>query len=75
MLNDAVTNFKEKPSALYYRTSASLMLSDMPFSQPIAGVRVGYVNEKFVANADPSVMQDSTLNLFMVASKDAGLLW
>ena len=51
--------------------SASLMLSDMPFSQPIAGVRVGYVNEKFVANADPSVMQDSTLNLFMVASKDA----
>ena len=29
------------------------------------------VNEKFVANADPSVMQDSTLNLFMVASKDA----
>ena len=51
--------------------SASLMLSDMPFSKPIAGVRVGYVNEQFVANADPSVMQDSTLNLFMVASKDA----
>ncbi len=51
--------------------SASLMLSDMPFSQPIAGVRVGYVNEQFVANAHPAVMKDSALNLFMVASKDA----
>lgn len=50
--------------------SASLLISDLPYSKPIAGIRVGYVDGKFIGNAAAKIMADSELDLFLVASKD-----
>lgn len=51
--------------------SAALMISDIPFATPIAGVNVGRVNGEFVANPDPSQMEESDIDLFLVAKEDA----
>src|SRR5512142_562431 len=51
--------------------SAALHISDIPFNGPIAGVRVGRVDGKFVAN--PTLAQRATadLDVIMAASRDA----
>ena len=63
---------KYSPEALaILGASTSLLISDLPFNKPIAGVRIGYVDSNFIANASPEVMENSLLDLFLVASKDA----
>lgn len=49
--------------------SASLLISDLPYHTPIAGVRVGYLNREFLANPSSSVLENSLMNLFVVASE------
>ena len=47
--------------------SAALQISNIPFNGPIAGVRIGRVDGKLVAN--PTSMQDSDLDMFIVGRK------
>ncbi len=51
--------------------SAALMLSDIPFHEPIAGVRVGRVGGKFVLNPTVSELERSDLDLVISASEDS----
>jgi polyribonucleotide nucleotidyltransferase len=51
--------------------SAALSLSDIPFSGPIAAVRVGRIDGKFVVNPLVSQIPDSDLNLIVAGSRDA----
>ncbi|MDO8461528.1 MAG: polyribonucleotide nucleotidyltransferase [Deltaproteobacteria bacterium] len=52
-------------------TSAALSLSEAPFLGPIAGVRVGKVDGQLVANPTPEQMEKTSIDLIVVASRDA----
>ena len=51
--------------------SAALHMSKIPFEGPIAGGRIGYVDNQFVLNPTVSQLEQSTLDMVLVASKDA----
>ncbi|MGE0887737.1 MAG: polyribonucleotide nucleotidyltransferase [Blastocatellales bacterium] len=51
--------------------SAALYLSDIPFHNPIAGVRVGLVEGKYVVNPTYDEQRNSELNLIVAGSEDA----
>ena len=51
--------------------SAALYLSDIPFHTPIAGVRVGLVEDKYVVNPTYEQLRNSPLNLIVAGSEDA----
>lgn len=51
--------------------SAALYLSDIPFHNPIAGVRVGLVEGKYVVNPTYEQQRNSLLNLIVAGSEDA----
>jgi polyribonucleotide nucleotidyltransferase len=51
--------------------SAALMVSDIPFNGPIAGIRVGRVDGKFVANPTAKQREVSDLDLVMACSREA----
>jgi polyribonucleotide nucleotidyltransferase len=52
-------------------TSAALMLSDIPFDGPVAGVRIGYVDDHIVINPTITEMEESQLDLCIAGSQDA----
>lgn len=49
--------------------SAALEISDIPFQGPIAGVRVGRVEEELICNPTKEQMKNSDLDLFLVGRK------
>ena len=51
--------------------SAALQVSDVPFRGPIAGVRIGRLNGALVVNPLQNQFQDSDINLFVAAGRDA----
>ncbi len=51
--------------------SAALHLSDAPFMGPIAGVRVGRIDGKFVANPTAEERTRSDIDLVVASSRDA----
>jgi polyribonucleotide nucleotidyltransferase len=51
--------------------SAALFISDIPFLNPIAGVRVGLVDGRYVINPTYSDQRNSRLNLVIAGSEDA----
>src|SRR5438445_7880419 len=51
--------------------SAALTLSDIPFLGPIAAVRVGLVEGRFIANPTYTEMRDGLLNIMVVGTADA----
>ena len=51
--------------------SAALMLSDIPWAGPIAGVRVGRIADKFIANPTAEEQELSDMNVILVCSADA----
>ena len=51
--------------------SAALYLSDIPFHNPIAGVRVGLVEGKYVVNPTYEQLRGSVLNLIVAGSEEA----
>jgi polyribonucleotide nucleotidyltransferase len=51
--------------------SAALVLSDLPFLGPIAGVRIGRINGQFVVNPSMVQLEDSELNLVVSGTRDA----
>ncbi len=64
---------QENPTDVLAMTgaSAALMLSPIPFAGPIAGIRVGRIDGKFVANPTFADLEKSDLEIQMAASKDA----
>ncbi|MEN8097803.1 MAG: polyribonucleotide nucleotidyltransferase [Chloroflexota bacterium] len=51
--------------------SAALTISDIPFQGPVAGVRVGYIDDQFVINPLISQMSSSKLDLRLAATSEA----
>src|SRR6267154_3613407 len=51
--------------------SAALLLSDIPFLNPIAGVRVGLVEGRYVVNPTYDETRESKLNLIVAGSEEA----
>jgi len=54
--------------------SAALMVSDVPFAGPIAGIKVGRVNGQFVANPTWEELEQSDLEIVIAASQEAILM-
>ena len=56
----------------YAITSASLALaiSDIPWPKPIAAVRIGYVEGKFIVNPTFQELEQSELNLLVAGTRD-----
>ncbi len=51
--------------------SAALHISDIPYDGPVAGVRVGRVDGRFVANPTVEQMAVSEMDIVVAASRDA----
>lgn len=51
--------------------SAALMLSNAPFLGPVAGVRIGRVNGKFIVNPTPAEDEQADLDIIVAGTKDA----
>ncbi|MFQ6112557.1 MAG: polyribonucleotide nucleotidyltransferase, partial [bacterium] len=51
--------------------SAALCISDIPFSEPVVGVRVGRINHHFVLNPTFAETEVSDLDLIIAANEDS----
>ncbi len=51
--------------------STALMISDIPWNGPVAGVRVGYIDGELKVNPTFSEMENSTLDLRVAGTADA----
>ena len=51
--------------------SAALAVSEIPFNNPIAGVRVGRINGKFMCNPTYKQQKESDIDLIVAGSHDA----
>ncbi len=54
--------------------SAALTLSDVPFQGPIAGIRIGRVDGRFIVNPDLATCEPSDLNLVVAGTADAVMM-
>ncbi|MFW5731026.1 MAG: polyribonucleotide nucleotidyltransferase [Desulfonatronovibrionaceae bacterium] len=50
--------------------SAALHISGIPFAGPIAGARIGYIDQQFVLNPGGKLLEQSDLNLVVAATRD-----
>ena len=55
-------------------TSAALTISGVPFMGPIAGARVGYIDDEFILNPNLDEMPESKLDLVVAGTTDAVLM-
>jgi polyribonucleotide nucleotidyltransferase len=51
--------------------SCALYLSDIPFSTPIAGVRIGLIEGRYIVNPTYDEVRDSRLNLIVAGTEEA----
>src|SRR5207237_7270820 len=51
--------------------SCALYLSDIPFSTPIAGVRIGLIEGRYVVNPTYDEVRESRLNLIVAGTEEA----
>ncbi|MGH7885747.1 MAG: polyribonucleotide nucleotidyltransferase, partial [Thermodesulfobacteriota bacterium] len=51
--------------------SAAIMISDVPFESPVAGVKVGRVDGQFIINPTKEQSEKSDMDITVVATKDA----
>ena len=54
-----------------FGSSLCTSISEIPFDGPIAGVKVGYINNEFVINPTPQQLEESTLDLTVAGTKYA----
>lgn len=54
--------------------SAALVISDIPFPKPLAGVRVGMIGDEFIINPSIAQMKESKLDLLLAGTNDAILM-
>lgn len=52
-------------------SSMALMLSDLPFLGPVAGVIIGYKNGEFILNPTPEDLETSELELSVAGTREA----
>lgn len=57
--------------AAMFGSSLALMISEVPFNGPIAGVQVGRVNGEFIINPTVSQKDESDIELVVAGTKDA----
>lgn len=57
--------------AAMFGSSLALMISDIPFGGPIAGVIVGLVDGEYIINPTGAQMEKSSINLIVAGTKDA----
>lgn len=55
-------------------SSGALMLSGIPFGGPVAAVRVGRIDGKFVINPDLAQLEKTDINLVVAGTKDAVMM-
>lgn len=55
-------------------SSAALMISEIPFNGPVAGVRVGRINGNFVLNPSFKELEESDLDLVVAGTDNAVLM-
>ena len=65
----SVDNENDSVVAALLGASAALTISDIPFNGPIASVRIGRVDGKFVVNPSAELLEKSDFNLFIVGRK------
>ena len=51
--------------------SCALYLSDIPFSNPVAGVRIGLIEGRYIVNPTYDETRDSRLNLIVAGTEEA----
>jgi len=51
--------------------SCALYLSDIPFHNPIAGIRIGLIDERYIVNPTYDEKRESALNLIVAGTEDA----
>lgn len=71
---NTVFSFDEKNTPDYLGiigSSMALMISDIPFMGPVAGVVVGRKNGQFILNPTPAELEDSELELSVAGTMDA----
>lgn len=54
-----------------FGSSLALMISNIPFEGPVAGVVVGHYNNEFIINPDAELIDDCDLILNVAGTKDA----
>lgn len=54
--------------------SCALCISDIPFNGPIAGVKVGRINNEFIINPTVEQQKESELSLYVAGSHDAVMM-
>lgn len=54
--------------------SAALVLSDVPFIKPVAAVRVGMIEDRFILNPTVEEQKQSRLDLMLAGTEDAVLM-
>ncbi|CEG22493.1 Polyribonucleotide nucleotidyltransferase [Planococcus massiliensis] len=57
--------------AAMFGSSLSLMISDIPFDGPIAGVIVGMIDGEYIINPTNEQLEQSSINLTVAGTKDA----
>lgn len=63
---------EEQPDALAcFAASAALMVSDIPFADPVAEVRVGMKDGKFIINPTYSEMEGLDMDIMVAATSDS----
>lgn len=71
---NTVLSFDEKNTPDYLGiigSSMALMLSDLPFLGPVAGVVVGYKDGEFILNPTPEELEASELELAVAGTREA----
>ncbi|MBI2913182.1 MAG: polyribonucleotide nucleotidyltransferase, partial [Chloroflexi bacterium] len=54
--------------------SAALAISDIPFDGPVAGARIGYIDDQYVVNPTFAQLKDSALDLVVAGTRDAVIM-
>lgn len=63
---------KHSPDVLTINAaSAALLISDIPFSIPVAGVRIGKHNGELIINPSHEIFSELTMNIVVAGSEDA----
>ncbi len=52
-------------------SSLATSISKIPFNGPVAGVKVGYVNKKYIINPTPEELENSLIDLTVAGTKEA----
>ncbi|MGM0500955.1 MAG: polyribonucleotide nucleotidyltransferase [Bacillota bacterium] len=70
----SVDNSNAPDIAAMVGASAALSISDIPFEGPIAGVRIGLVEDEYVVNPTIEEMGESDLDLTVAGTEDAVMM-